>query len=42
LIERRSKNVASVALANKNARIIWALLVNDRIYESGYSLIAGQ
>ncbi len=36
LIERRSKNVAAVALANKNARIVWALLAHDRNYESGY------
>lgn len=27
---RRNKNVAAVALANKNARIIWALLTHDR------------
>ncbi len=36
LIERRSKNVAAVALANKNARTVWALLAHDRNYESGY------
>ncbi len=36
LIDRRSKNVAAVALANKNARIVWALLAHDRNYESGY------
>ena len=29
LIERRSKNVAAVALANKNARIVWALLTHE-------------
>jgi transposase len=33
---RRNKNVAAVALANKNARTIWALLVNDRNYEADY------
>ena len=36
LMERRSKNVAAVALANKNARTVWALLAHDRNYESGY------
>lgn len=30
LIGRRNKNVATVALANKNARIVWALLAHDR------------
>jgi transposase len=29
LMMRRNKNVAAVALANKNARIIWALLAKD-------------
>lgn len=32
LIDRRNKNVAAVALANKNARTIWALLAHDRDY----------
>ena len=36
LMGRRNKNVAAVALANKNARTIWALLVNDRNYEADY------
>ena len=30
LIGRRNANVAAVALANKNARIVWALLVRDQ------------
>lgn len=30
LLARRHKNVAAVALANKNVRIVWALLVHDR------------
>ena len=30
LLERRNMNVAAVALANKNARIVWALLARDR------------
>ena len=36
LIGRRNKNVAAVALANKNARTVWALLANDRTYEADY------
>lgn len=31
--ERRHKNIAAVALANKNARIIWALLTQKTDYE---------
>ena len=30
LLKRRDANVAAVALANKNARIVWALLAHDR------------
>jgi len=37
LIGRRHKNVAAVALANKNARIAWALLAHDRDYQAGYA-----
>lgn len=36
LLERRNKNVAAVALANKNARIVWALLAHDRNFRSDY------
>jgi len=36
VIARRSKGVAAVALANKNARTVWAILAHDRNYESGY------
>jgi transposase len=36
VVLRRNKNVAAVALANKNARIVWALLAHDRRYETGY------
>ena len=32
LLERRHKNVAAVALANKNARTVWALLAHERDY----------
>ena len=31
--QRRNKNIAAVALANKNARICWALLAGDKDYE---------
>ena len=40
LMVRRNKNVAAVALANKNARIVWALLANDRIFRSNYTPVA--
>ena len=36
LVERRHKNVAAVALANKNARIVWALLTHQREYQSEF------
>ena len=36
LLARRPKNVAIVALANKMARTIWALLAHERTYQSGY------
>lgn len=36
LIGRRNLNVVAVALANKNARIIWALLKHERDYQPGY------
>lgn len=36
LLGRRNKNVAAVALANKNARIAWALLAHDRNFRSDY------
>jgi transposase len=36
LAERRNPNIAAVALANKNARIVWALLAHDRDYQAGY------
>ena len=40
LLARRNKNIAAVALANKNARTIWALLAHDRDYEPGYARAA--
>ncbi len=36
IMERRNQNVAAVALANKNARIVWALLARDRVCEANY------
>lgn len=37
LIGRRNKNVAAVAMANKNARTVWALLAHDREYQADYA-----
>lgn len=34
LSERRNKNIAAVALANKNARILWAMLVTQEEYRA--------
>ena len=36
LVKRRNPNVAAIALANKNARIVWALLAHGREYQPGY------
>jgi transposase len=36
LLARRDKNIVVVALTNKNARIIWALLAQDREFRSDY------
>jgi transposase len=36
LLQRRNANVAAVALANKNARIVWALLAHGREFDPGY------
>ena len=38
LIARRNKNIATVALANKNARIIWAVLSRGEDYRRGETL----
>ena len=37
LMVRRNKNIAAVALANKNARIIWALLAKDRTFRPDHA-----
>jgi transposase len=34
LSERRGPNIAAVALANKNTRVLWALLTRDETYRS--------
>ena len=36
LAERRPANVVTVALANKTARTIWALLAHDRAYQANF------
>jgi len=33
MLKRRPKNVVIVALANKMARTIWAVLAHERLYE---------
>ncbi|MFK4495883.1 transposase [Bradyrhizobium japonicum] len=38
--QRRHPNVVAVALANKNARIVWAMLTGDAAYEPALSLKA--
>jgi transposase len=42
LAERRNKNVAAVALANKNARIVWALLAHGRSFRADYRTVRSQ
>ncbi len=37
VMERRNTNVAAIALANKNARTVWALLAHDREFRPDYS-----
>jgi transposase len=38
LLDRRNTNVAAVALANKTARIIWALLAHNREYRADHAV----
>jgi transposase len=40
LLARRPHNTAAVALANKMARTIWALLAHDRTYQKDYAASA--
>jgi transposase len=35
---RRNANIAAVALANKHARVVWALLAHDRDYTPAYAV----
>ena len=37
LLHRRHQNVAAVALANKNARMVWAVLAHGRDYRPDYT-----
>lgn len=37
LTERRHHNIAAVALANRNARIMWALLAHDRTFNLAFN-----
>ena len=37
LVKRRPPNVVAVALANKTARTIWALLAHDREYDTNFA-----
>lgn len=37
LMTRRNKNVAAVALVNKNARIVWAILTNNQTFHPAYT-----
>lgn len=40
VMERRNHNETVVALANKNARIIWALFAHEREYDADYAVAA--
>lgn len=40
LLDRRHPNMAAAALANKNARVVWALLAHDREYQPSYAAVA--
>jgi transposase len=42
LAERSNKNLAAVALANKTARIVWALLAHGRSFQADYRLLRSQ
>ena len=38
LEQRRGKNIAAVALANKNARMVWAILTRNEKYQLAEAL----
>lgn len=42
LAQRRNPNLAAVAVANKNARIVWALLAHGRSFQADYHGAAPQ
>jgi transposase len=37
LLNRRHPNIAAVALANKNARTVWAILAHGREFKADYA-----
>jgi hypothetical protein len=39
IVSHRNKNVVAAAIAKKDARIVWALLANDREYRPGYTTV---
>jgi transposase len=39
LVTRRNANIAAVALANKTARIVWALLACEREFQADYTTV---
>jgi transposase len=39
-LARRPTKVAAIALANKNARIVWTMLASDKFYEPELSVQA--
>lgn len=40
MVARRNKNITAVALANKNARTVWALLAHDREYRMDHQSVS--
>lgn len=42
LCSRRNKNIAAVALANKTARMVWALLISKVDYDPDFGLARGE
>ena len=40
LVARRNANIAAVAMANKTARTIWALLAHQRTFQTDYAYAA--
>jgi transposase len=36
LIGRRNKNIAAIALANKNIRVIWAMMARGEKFNPAY------